>query len=143
MSNPLPPQDPNRAIARHAAALWGIDPIDLEHVADRGNSVYRGQLNDQIVYLRLTNPEYRSKSELQGELDFVKHLHQQKVKVAAPIWSANQLWVEEVYVYLSRLWYFGEQPTPEQQTILTRLRNIVLKRIWWQDQEVGQSWRTG
>lgn len=330
MDNPQIFKDPNRAFARLAAPFWNIDPDNLEHVADRGNSVYRGRLDGDVVYLRLTNPDYRAKSELQGELDFVEHLHQQRVKVAAPLWSFNQhlvetvenenaemyasvfqnavgdvvqrgdgawneaffrkwgqrlgeihraattfqpkngrdrwqwpdeyffrhadrlfppdddtvrqeytaileyleglpknsatygmthadfapgnfhydpakgitafdfgnccyhwflsdiaislsiiLWLPKaerdqnaewllagyrsvfplndalfaeiswflrlrmVYVYLSRLWYFGEQPTPDQQTILTRLRNLVLKRICWEDEEVGQSWRTG
>ena len=79
--------DVNRPIAMDAAALWAIDPLSIEHIADFGNSVYRARRADQVVILRLTDPHVRSANATSAELEFIRHLHRCGVPVSCPLAS--------------------------------------------------------
>jgi Ser/Thr protein kinase RdoA (MazF antagonist) len=86
----------HRSLAETAAALWQIDPATLAPVSSRAHAVYAGRLEGNPVYLRLTNPQFRSFIETQAECDFLAHLEHQGVAVAAPLRSARERHVETV-----------------------------------------------
>jgi len=63
--------------------LWGGDIRSVEHLGDRGNSVFSFKtLDGRIQILRCTDPDFRSFDDLLGELHFVNHLHAAGVPVA-------------------------------------------------------------
>ncbi|MBX3034902.1 MAG: phosphotransferase [Bdellovibrionaceae bacterium] len=69
--------------ARKFVLRWSDNAESVEHIGDRGNSVFsfkNAQGNLQI--LRFTDPDFRSFDELLGELAFVNHLHATDVPVA-------------------------------------------------------------
>ena len=45
-----------------------------------------------------------------------------------------------VYVYLSRLWWFGDSPASSQRKVLARLHDLLLHPVSW-NSSAGPSWR--
>src|SRR6185312_4814204 len=83
----------NMEDAKKEVFRWNGDARSVEHIGDRGNSVFsfrNSQGNLQI--LRFTDPEFRSFDELLAELDFVSRLHSDGVPVAAGIPTEDGAW---------------------------------------------------
>lgn len=79
-----------------AAALWGADPVSVEHVADGASFTYRIRLNGTVHYLRLTPPGWQSMNEVQGELSFVGAVRGSGISTPVPIRSLNDELIERV-----------------------------------------------
>ncbi len=76
--------------ARRAVPRWGGDPSTVEHLGDRGNSVFSFKnANSQLQILRFTDKDFRSFDELNAELHFVNHLHDAGVPVARGLQANN------------------------------------------------------
>lgn len=86
--------DPNLSTA--IAERWPIHAAQLEEVSRAGNIVFRTQLNARTVYLRLTEPGFRSPVENQAECDFLSYLNREGVAVALPIPSQRDREVEPI-----------------------------------------------
>lgn len=82
------------ALAEQAAAKWGLAATALEPVSSGGNIIYRARLDHEAVYLRLTEPDFRTVAESQAECDFLDHLERHGVRLAAPIPSRDDRVVE-------------------------------------------------
>lgn len=72
--------------AQKFVSQWSADTSSIEHIGDRGNSVFsfRNSKGD-LQILRFTDPDFRSFEELLGELTFVDHLHAVGVPVAESV----------------------------------------------------------
>ncbi len=81
-------------LAEDAAMRWTIPATALEHVSTGGNIIYRTLLDNETVYLRLTEPRFRSLRENQAECDFLDHLEREGVPIAAPLPSMRERVVE-------------------------------------------------
>ncbi|MCB0157570.1 MAG: phosphotransferase [Caldilineaceae bacterium] len=80
------------------AARWPLDPAQLAQVSRAGNIVYRAALNGQTVYLRLTEPSFRTPVDNQAECDFLSYLNREGVAVALPVPSQRDREVEPIEV---------------------------------------------
>lgn len=79
--------------ARKAVIRWGGEPRSVEHLGDRGNSVFsfrNSQCEPQI--LRFTDPDFRSFPELVAELNFVNYLHAVDIAVAPALAALDGAW---------------------------------------------------
>jgi Ser/Thr protein kinase RdoA (MazF antagonist) len=73
--------DPN--LFTTIAERWSIHAARLEEISRAGNIVFRTQLEARTVYLRLTEPGFRSPVENQAECDFLSHLNREGVAPSA------------------------------------------------------------
>ncbi len=76
--------------AKLAVAAWGGAASSIIHLGDRGNSVFsfinaRGKL--QI--LRMTDPEFRSRAEVNAEIEFINRIFMAGVPVAKALPALN------------------------------------------------------
>lgn len=85
-----------REFAAAAVRHWCGDSATLEHISDSGNSVYRFTREGERLILRLTDPNYRSKSWNLAELDYLLQLHAHDVAVGLPVASASGRLIEDV-----------------------------------------------
>lgn len=85
-----------RLLAPVAAAHWNGTEGTIEHIADSGNSVYRFRRDGEQLILRLTSPSYRTAGELEAEIEFLRHLDNDGVRVGTPVISRNGKFVEKV-----------------------------------------------
>ena len=78
--------------AKKAVLRWNGDPESVAHIGDHANSIFQFKNNrgdNQI--LRLSDPSFRSLSEINAELTFVNHLHADGVKVAPAILTSDNV----------------------------------------------------
>jgi len=69
--------------AQRVISRWQGDVSSVEHIGDRGNSVFSFRDPEgNVQILRFTDPDFRSFAELAAELDFVNHLYDAGVPVA-------------------------------------------------------------
>lgn len=69
--------------AKIAVKRWAGDPSSIEHIGDRGNSVFSFKNPiGELQILRFTDPDFRSFDEILAELNFVNHLKKSGVPVA-------------------------------------------------------------
>lgn len=69
--------------AQREVINWGGDPYSVQHIGDRGNSIFSFKnTQNQLQILRFTDPMFRSFDEVCGELNFVNYLFNDKVCVA-------------------------------------------------------------
>ena len=54
-----------------ALKLWGLEGADCAFVAGRENQVFRVDHSGETFALRIKRPGYRTKAELQSELDWM------------------------------------------------------------------------
>lgn len=80
-----------------AAVLWNIDPDSLGLVNHGINVVFRGKAKGQIVYLRFTNFDLRDQEYLALPVDFLRHAVVSGAQVCAPLLSANNRFIEELW----------------------------------------------
>lgn len=85
-----------RRLALETAALWDAEPGTTEHISDSGNSVYFFRSNGQPLILRLTSPAYRTREQLEAEIEFLLHLDAGGVQIGKPIGSREGKFVEDV-----------------------------------------------
>ncbi|MFN8548073.1 MAG: phosphotransferase [Candidatus Eisenbacteria bacterium] len=74
-------------LARAALALqpWGGDPATLEPIEAWEHRVFRFSRAGVHYALRLSDPDLRSRPQLEAELAFVRHLEEEAIPVAAPL----------------------------------------------------------
>lgn len=84
-----------RRLAKETAALWDAEPGTIEHISDSGNSVYLFLSNGERFILRLTSPTYRTREELEAEIEFLLHLDACSVKIGKPLRSREGGFVED------------------------------------------------
>lgn len=82
--------------ARQAAAWWGGQGPSVGHLSDSGNSVFSFQHSGTRSILRLTDPSFRTRDQLEAETDFLLHLVDAGIRVGGPLPSSNGRLVEEV-----------------------------------------------
>ena len=82
-------------LALEAAKLWRGEPTSLRHIGDSENHVYSFIASGKRRFLRLTSSHHRSLSQIEAELDFIRHLHQGGASVSLPLTSVNGLAVEK------------------------------------------------
>lgn len=68
----------------------------LQFIRHLANFVYESARGDESLIVRITASDYRTKTQLQAELEWAHHLATQGVRVAAPVTSKNSLLIEEV-----------------------------------------------
>ncbi len=69
--------------ARKVVPRWQGSPLSVEHIGDRGNSVFSFKNEEgNLQILRFTDPEFRTFNELLAELHFVNYLSDCGVSVA-------------------------------------------------------------
>ena len=90
------PQDTKRSSAEKAVKQWHPQAKIIRHIVDSGNFTYLISLENQQMILRLTDPDFRTKSENLAELEYLLHLHQEQVQVAIPIPFSSGKLLEEV-----------------------------------------------
>jgi Ser/Thr protein kinase RdoA (MazF antagonist) len=84
-------------IAPLALSRWDARAGTLQPVSRGDNFVYRFRnARGQERYLRIASPNYRPRDQIEAELDFVRHLHGQKVPVAPPVRSRRRRWLETI-----------------------------------------------
>lgn len=88
----LPPAP--ETLAQTAAALWSAEVETLALLTSAGTTTYRVQRAGAAVYLRLTNPTFRTVAQNQAECDFVNHLQREGLQVSVPLKSSNGREVE-------------------------------------------------
>lgn len=105
--------------AQAALQRWRGDGATLEHVSDSGNSVYRFGRQGTVLILRLTDPGYRSRSQVLAELDYLQQLHAQGVLVGVPVAAASGNLLEAIQsggaTWLAAVFTFapGSVPLPD------------------------------
>lgn len=87
-------------VAHQAAPLWGFTPEKVTLIARRENAVYRAVNNTGTYALRLHRPGYRTKAQLQSELDWMSALAKGGMAVPRPIPMPSGGYVAEVGGYL-------------------------------------------
>ena len=70
-----------------AAARWGADPASLARVTLGANAIYALDLGGERCFLRITSHLFRSQPQVEGALDFARHLAGAEVPVSAPVES--------------------------------------------------------
>jgi Ser/Thr protein kinase RdoA (MazF antagonist) len=85
-------------VVMRACGRWTPDPGTLKYVRSSNTHVFRFERHGEGRFLRLTPASERSRSDLDGELDFIFHLNRRHVPVAVPLPSKSGLMVEEVAV---------------------------------------------
>lgn len=98
-------------IAIEALGRWFTRTDQCAHVATSGNAVYRVLADGQRFALRLTDPEHRTRTQNEAEIEFVRHLEDAGVPVAPPVASTAGRFVEEVEGVSASLfrWVDGEE----------------------------------
>lgn len=82
---------------KDATELWQIYNDSVELMASAGTMTYRAQRAQRqgaTVYLRLSDPAFRTQPETEAECDVVLHLHRAGARVATPLLSLNGRYVE-------------------------------------------------
>ncbi len=92
-------RDTNGRAALEALKLWRGEPATLRHVSDAANHVYSFISTGRTLYLRLTPEAFRTREQIEAELDFVSHLARGGgVAVSLPVRSANAETVEVIRI---------------------------------------------
>ncbi len=86
-------KEPESSHLQSAQKLWNLNSpcIFIRHLA---NHVYQSTQIDQKVILRLSSTSYRSRDEIESELNWVEYLHQNNMTVSRPILSVNNQNIE-------------------------------------------------
>ena len=84
------------ALAQKAAELWGISPATVTLAAHRENMVFKATKNNKHYALRLHRPGYRTKAELESELNWMQAITQSGLAAPMPIASRNGTFVEVI-----------------------------------------------
>src|SRR5262245_21757358 len=86
--------DTSLKLAEAAAARW--DASIERHIANSGTSVWLARREEEPLILRLTDPIYRTISECEEEIDYLRHLREHDVAVATAMSSSGGADVETI-----------------------------------------------
>ncbi|QYZ69351.1 phosphotransferase enzyme family protein [Neotabrizicola shimadae] len=86
MSDPVP----------QALALWGLSGAAHDFVAGRENRVYRVRSGKGDFALRIKRPGYRTRPELESELQWLRAMHDAGLSVPLPERSLSGAFLEQV-----------------------------------------------
>jgi Ser/Thr protein kinase RdoA (MazF antagonist) len=84
------------AIAAEASARWSGDLASLEPVSAGANFLYRLRSRGRALYLRITPPGFRTRSEIDGELAYLQHIVKSGTPAAINMPSDRGAAVEEI-----------------------------------------------
>mgnify|MGYP001555216293 FL=1 len=82
-----------------ALKLWGLEGADCAFVAGRENQVFRVDSAGETFALRIKRPGYRTKAELQSELDWMAAMDAAGLAVPRPQAALSGRLIEEVEGY--------------------------------------------
>ena len=118
--------------AQALALHWGGQSKSLELLGHSGNSVYRFKNEkDQWQILRLTDPDFRPIQQVQAELHFIQHLHNQGASVATPIYNQDAL----LTLYYDK----GQHPFIASSFVYAEGLIVRRKTPYWTDNYI-KSW---
>lgn len=82
--------------AKHFEAIKAKWPIqgEVKFLRRVENFVYESNLDGRSVILRLTEPKHRTSDEIRAELDWIDYLSKSGMRIAAPISSQSNSFVE-------------------------------------------------
>jgi Ser/Thr protein kinase RdoA (MazF antagonist) len=83
-------------LANTAVKLWHGDTELLRYVGDSANPVYSFIESGETLYLRLTSSCYRTKEQIEAELDFIAYLHRGGISAMLPVPSTAGRLIEEL-----------------------------------------------
>ncbi|MGN9863927.1 phosphotransferase enzyme family protein [Bacillus swezeyi] len=83
-------------ILAEAAEIYGFKRKDVSFIADAENYVYEFVKNEESYILKITHTIRRSPAYIMGEMEWLHHLADGGLSVAAPIASLNGKDIEEV-----------------------------------------------
>jgi Ser/Thr protein kinase RdoA (MazF antagonist) len=154
--------DMDEKLAQLTAVLYTPNP-QLTHISSGGNEVYRLWVDGRPHYLRLSSIDFGNCGQHWFMWDiaislsvvlWLPYVEQSQIRhwllagcksmlPIVPEMLAELDWflrLRMIYVYLSRLWWFGERPTSHQQLVLDHLRYLVHHPVTW-DNVNAPSWR--
>jgi Ser/Thr protein kinase RdoA (MazF antagonist) len=79
-----------------AVELWRGNTNSLQHIGDSSNCIFSFIQSGKKKYLRLTPPFWRTKNQIEAELEFVLYLRQAGADAMPPDASVNGRLVEEI-----------------------------------------------
>lgn len=116
-------------VLREAAARYGIRYDELKELQNGfTNLTYEYVRDGRAFTLRLTHSTYRESHLIEGELDWIRHLHANGARVSAPVMSSSRRTIECVPAeegYFSAVSFekaLGEQPGRENANCASFLR---------------------
>jgi len=83
-------------IVRAAVELWQGDIESVRHVSSSANRIYAFVECGTTRYLRLISSLYRTREQVDAELDFIAYLRRGGVKVVSPVVAASGRFIEEI-----------------------------------------------
>ncbi|MBD8500727.1 phosphotransferase enzyme family protein [Paenibacillus arenosi] len=85
------------SLLEEACRRYGGDPSSIQTLGGFTNNVFSFKRNEEPVILKLyTYKSPADHSHLVGELTWMTHLSQQRVRITKPIFSEQGLWIEEI-----------------------------------------------
>ncbi|MEZ4560365.1 MAG: hypothetical protein R2851_22215 [Caldilineaceae bacterium] len=96
MNDPSQSSHIDPALLAAVAARWPVEPAQLAQISRAGNIVYRAALGGQTVYLRLTEPSFRTCRWKTRPNAIFSPISTEGVAVALPIPSQRDRDVEPI-----------------------------------------------
>ncbi|WP_186786166.1 phosphotransferase enzyme family protein [Paenibacillus agilis] len=85
------------SLLEEACRRYGGDPSSIQALGGFANNVFSFERNEETVILKLyTYTSPNDHSQLVGELTWMAYLSQQGIRITMPIYSRQDLWVEEI-----------------------------------------------
>ena len=110
--------------AKQAIQRWAGAANSLQHINDSGNSVYQFQQGERRLILRLTDPAYRTSDWLEAELEYLRYLDTQQVKVGVPVVSISGARIEAIEIgemtWLASAFTFAEGEVVNSDSVYWR-----------------------
>lgn len=69
---------------------------DITMIGNHQNYVFRANLQDRTIFIRITHESHRNKQLIQAEIEWIQYLSTNGILVAKPVFSKNDLLIETV-----------------------------------------------
>ncbi|MCP5099105.1 MAG: hypothetical protein GY943_26425 [Chloroflexi bacterium] len=86
----------NDNILHESARRFNINPDSLQLLSDMENFVYEGIAENTPIILRITHSSHRTTDAILAELDWLTHLHANRLSVPQSIYSTDEQLIEVV-----------------------------------------------
>lgn len=85
-----------RTDAQHVIQEWGGVPESAQHLSDSGSSVFQFRNREnELQILRMTDATFRTRDQVQAELEFLAHLEKNDVPIAAGVHNQHNSFTSE------------------------------------------------
>ncbi len=87
------------------ATLYDLDSSTIEEIDTWANFIFEAKRSDKSYILRISHSSYRTRDQIKAEIEWIDFLEKKDVRVAMPILSMNNQFVEEISLEDSTSFY--------------------------------------